>query len=165
MVSLHTSLPVAPATLAAVFNSSSPSSEDAVTGAAEALDERYGRTRQRGIDRRLAWTLGGLAVLAGLAVLIFGGWQRSSTVESRILHYRVMDARAVTVDFEVTAEPDAPVACALEALSPSFATVGWKIVELPQDQQRTRRFSETLLTTHGATTGTIRSCWVVEHGA
>lgn len=135
-------------------------------GAPEALlDERYGRTRQRGLDRRLGWGLAAVALALGLAVLIFGGWQTTSSIEFRDLSYDVVDARTVRMDFEVTAPPGAPVACALEALSPSYATVGWRILELPAAEQRTRRFSETLVTSYEATTGALRSCWVLSDGA
>lgn len=129
------------------------------------LDERYGRGRQRGIDRRLGWGIAGAALLLGLVVLLFGGWYSTSSIEFRDLSYDVVDARTVTVDFEVTAPAGAPVACALEALSPSYATVGWKILELPASEQRTRRFSETLVTSYEATTGALRNCWVIEGDA
>ncbi len=139
--------------------------EDAVTDAAGALDERYGRTSKRGIDRRLGWVIGSLAVIGGLIFLFFGGWQTTSKVETHDLHYEVIDDRSVTLDFEVTSQPGAPVACAIEALSTSFATVGWEVVELPIAEQRTRRFTSTLVTTYPATTATLRSCWVVEADA
>lgn len=135
---------------------------DAPERRVSSLDERYGRTRQRGIDRRLGWALAGIALLAGLAVVLFGGWQTASSIEFRVLHYEVVDERTVTVDYEVTAPAGARVACAAEALSPSYATVGWSVRELPESDQRTRRFTETLVTTYEATTGTLRSCWVVE---
>ncbi|WP_416445662.1 DUF4307 domain-containing protein [Leucobacter sp. HNU] len=58
--------------------------------------------------------------------------------------------------------PGTRVACAVEALSPSFATVGWKVVELPESQERTRRFSEELATTYAATAGQVKECWVLQ---
>jgi hypothetical protein len=184
-------LPGRPGTLATVVKSSWPSwqpisenlkrGDDAVTEAPDApaftvsappapsalpstaaLDERYGRGRQRGIDRRLGWGVAIAALALGLVVLLWGGWQTTSTVEFRDLHYEVVDQRTVRLDFEVSAPPGTRVACALEALSGSYATVGWSILELPVTDQRTRRFSETLVTTYEGATGTLRSCWVVE---
>lgn len=136
-----------------------------MTEAPGAIDERYDRRRQRGIDRRIGWALGGAAVLGGIAFLVFGGLPSAESVEFHDLHYEVVDARTVSVDFEVTAPPGLPVACAVEALSPSFATVGWKVVEIPAAEQRTRRFTTTLVTTYEATTGALRNCWVVETDA
>jgi len=120
--------------------------------ASNALDERYGRSRQRGIDKRLGWGLAGIALLAGAAVLAFGGWQSTSTVESKVVHYTVADSRTVTIDFQVSAPAGTRVACAL----------GWKVLRLPPSEQHTRDLSETLITTYGATTGTVRSCWPIE---
>ena len=132
---------------------------------AAALDERYGRSRQRGIDRRLGWGLVGIALAIGIAVLAFGGWQKTNTVESKVVHYTVQGPRAVTIEYQVSAPTQTRVACALEALSKSYATVGWKVFELPPSDQRTRNLSETLITTYEATTGTVRSCWPVERPA
>ena len=54
------------------------------------------------------------------------------------------------------------LACTLEALSPSFATVGGKVLELEPSQDRTRRFTEEVVTTSRATTGIVRACWIRE---
>lgn len=131
----------------------------------DSIDERYGRGRQRGIDKRVGWILAGVALLSGAAVLLFGGWQQTSQVEFRDLSYSVESDRGVSVSFEVTAPAGAELACTLEALSPSFATVGWKVLELDPSADRTRRFTETLVTTSPATTGIVRSCWIREDGA
>lgn len=136
-------------------------SPSAGAAAAPDLDERYGRGRRRRIDARLGWIVGGGAVLAGLLFLLFSGWQTAKTVEFRDLAYSVESEREVTVDFEVTAPAQARVACTIEALSTSYATVGGKTFELGISDQRTRRFSQTLVTTYPATTGTVRACWVV----
>ena len=130
--------------------------------AEQLLDERYGRRRQRGIDRRIGWTLAAAMVLLGALVVFFGGWQSTSTIEFKSLDYEVVDERTVRVDAQVSAPAGEGVACALEALSTSRATVGWKIVELPISDDRTRRFETTLITTAPATTGSVRECWVLE---
>lgn len=129
------------------------------------LDERYGRTRQRGLDRRLGWGLAAGAVVLGAAVLLFGSWRASAGIEFKELHYEVQDARTVSLDFNVTAPTEEPVACALEALSGSFSTVGWKVVELPPSAQLTRSFTETLATTYRAATARVYACWVIERPA
>lgn len=153
---------VEPDTLTTVVKSSWPNSEDAVTEAVDTLDDRYGRGQQRGIDRRIGWAIGIVAVLAGLTFLLFGGWQQGTDIDARISHYEVIDDQTVKLNFDVTAPPTQPVACAIEALSPSFATVGWKVIELPRSEQRTRSLSETMVTTSPATTATVRECWGVE---
>lgn len=133
-----------------------------MTTAPPSLDDRYGRTRQLGVDRRLGWGIAGAAVLLGLAVLLFGGWQNNSTVEGKVRHYEVQDPRSVSIDFQVSAPAHTRVACALEALSESYSTVGWKVIVLPPSAQLIRSVDETLATTYEATTGTVRSCWAVQ---
>ncbi|NLA66097.1 MAG: DUF4307 domain-containing protein, partial [Leucobacter sp.] len=52
--------------------------------------------------------------------------------------------------------------CAFEALSESYATVGWKLVELPAISEPNRQFTVEIVTTSPATTGSVRECWIVE---
>jgi len=128
------------------------------------LDERYGRGRKRSFDKRFAWIAGGALVLAGLAFVLFGGWQQGSDLEFKDLHYSVISDSAVEVDVQVTAAADAEIVCAIEALSESHGTVGWKLVTLPSGDERTRRFESTVVTTSPATTGRVRSCWEPQVG-
>ncbi len=123
------------------------------------LDERYGRGRKRSFDRRFGWIAAGALVLAGLVFVFFGGWQQGSDLEFKDLHYSVVDEQSVEVDAQVTASADATIVCAIEALSTSHGTVGWKLVTLPEGEDRTRRFTTTLITTSPATTGRVRNCW------
>jgi len=132
-----------------------------VTDASEqSLDERYGRSRRRGIDRRLGWSFAVLLVLLGLVVVVFGNWHTTSSTEAKVKHYVVQDDRTVTLDYTVTAPAGSLVVCALEALSESFSTVGWKVIEFPASERITREFNESLLTTYRATTATVHSCWI-----
>jgi len=123
------------------------------------LDERYGRSRKRKFDARLAWGAGGALVIAGLAFVLFGGWQQGTNIEFKDLHYEVLDARTAQVDAQVTGPPGAELVCTIEAMSESYATVGWKVVPLAQSEERTRRFTEQLRTTAPATTVSVRECW------
>lgn len=127
------------------------------------LEERYGRGRGRRVDRRFAWIAGAALVIAGVIVLGYLAAQTREAVEFRDLAYTVVDERTVEIDFEVTAPPGSAVVCELEALSTSYAQVGWKMLELPVSEQRTRRFDEVLVTAGPATTGYIKSCWI--HGS
>ncbi len=123
------------------------------------LEERYGRSRSRSFDKRFAWIIGGVLVLAGLVFVFFGGWQQGTNIDFQELHYTVVDDSRVEIDIQVTAPPKATVICALEALSTSHGTVGWKIITVPESNERTRRFTGTLVTTAPATTGLVRDCW------
>ncbi|GAA2179308.1 hypothetical protein GCM10009847_12820 [Leucobacter tardus] len=130
--------------------------------ARRALDDRYGRTRSRGIDRRFGWIAGGIAVIAGMTILLVGGWQQTATVEFQDIGRTIVDEHRVDVRFEVTGPAHTPVACAVEAQNPTKAIVGWKIVELPVTEERSHSVSTTVTTTNRATTGSVKSCWVLE---
>ena len=129
---------------------------------AASLEDRYGTGRSRRLDKRIGYVAGGLLVAGGIAFLAFSGWNDSSKLEFRDLAHSMPDDRTVTVTFEVTAPPETPVLCAVEALNVSYATVGWKITELPASSERTRTVTESLVTTNPATTGTVNHCWIPE---
>lgn len=141
--------------------SATATSAPAADPAAELFDDRYGRGRQRGFDKRFGWIAGGVLLLGGLVFVLFGGWHQTSDLEFKTLHYAVIDDRTVMVDAQVTAPANTDVVCVIEALSTSRATVGWKLVELPASDERTRRFTADTVTTGPATTGTVRECWVL----
>lgn len=126
------------------------------------LDERYGTARTRGFDRRFAWAAGALLVIGGVLYLVFGGWQQGTSVSYQDIGRDLVSEQRVDVRFDVTAPAQTPVVCAVQALSDSKATVGWKIVELPVTEERTHRVSTSIATTGPATTGSVRDCWVPE---
>jgi hypothetical protein len=129
---------------------------------ADSLDDRYGGGRTRRIDKRVGWITAGALVLGGLAVLLFGGWQQGSDLEFKDLSYSIVDAHTVSIEAQVTAPADKTTLCVVEALSESYATVGWKLIELEPGDDRVRRFTSTVVTTAPATTGTLRECWITD---
>ncbi|GAA1595211.1 DUF4307 domain-containing protein [Leucobacter chromiireducens] len=138
---------------------------DAESATTQRLEDRYGTGKRRSFDRRFAWGAAGLLVAAGLGFLLFSGWQNSNQVSAQDIGYTHESELVVNAKFEVSAPPQTPVACAVEALNTSKATVGWKIVELPLTDQRTHTVTTRLVTTNPATAVTTRACWVVEDPA
>ena len=128
-----------------------------------AIAERYGRTPA---VRRRRWAIGVAAAAAVLvavvaAVVWVGLFSPSASLETRDLGYLNDSADgSVDIRFEVTVEPGTPVSCALQALNGEFAIVGWKIVELPPGDRRTRAFVENVRVTEPAVTGLIYRCWL-----
>ncbi|WP_125100283.1 DUF4307 domain-containing protein [Leucobacter chromiireducens] len=138
---------------------------DADLATAQRLDDRYGTGRRRSFDRRFAWGAVIVLLLAGVGYLLFSGWQNTNQVSAQDIGYTAESELVLNAKFEVTAPPQTPVACAVEALNTSKATVGWKIVELPLTDQRTHTVTTRLVTTNPATAVTTRACWVVEDPA
>lgn len=134
-----------------------------------AVAERYGRTPA---DRRRRATL---AIIAAAGVLVavvawvvwVGLFSPTASLESRDTGYSGPGGGALTADdtsvdirFEVTTDPGQSVSCALQALNEQFAIVGWKIVELPPGDDRTRAFVENIRVSEPAVTGLIYRCWL-----
>jgi hypothetical protein len=130
------------------------------------LDSRYGRTPARSRRTRT------IAIAAAAAVVVVvvswvvwvGLFSPSASLDSRDLGYSEIagenGGEAIEVRYEVTADAGASVSCALQALSHDFAIVGWKVVELPPSDTRTRQFREVVRTSEPAVTGLIYTCWL-----
>ena len=127
-----------------------------------ALDERYGRTPATSRTRRVI-----AIVVAAAFALVLGAWVvwaaldgESASIEFRDVGHEIVDDTAVSVTWQVTADPGSEVTCVVKAMNESFSDVGWEVVQLPVSDQRTRVFTEQVLTTELAVTGLIYRCWL-----
>lgn len=132
---------------------------------AQTLEERYGSSRKRSFDRRFAWGASGVLLAAGLGFLLFSGWQNGSQVSAQDIGYTKTDDYTVDMKFEVSAPPNKPVACVVEALDSVKATVGWKVVEIPVTDERTHVVTSRIVTTGPVAAAYARACWIVEQQA
>jgi hypothetical protein len=126
------------------------------------INARYGRTpTDRRRTRLWAWiAAGGFVVVLGAWLLWAGILENSDAIESQNIAHTVISDREVEVTWQLNAEPGTSTSCALQALNDSFSIVGWKIVEIPPSQQRTRSLSESVLTSEQSVTGLIYRCWL-----
>lgn len=130
------------------------------------LDERYGRT-PGARRRRLLWgaIVGAGVLVAAIAWVVWVGlFTPGAALETRDVGFTLVDEPgqqdAVDVRFEVSTDAGNEVSCALQALDGQFAIVGWKVVELPPSDDRTRQFTERVRTAQDAVTGLIYRCWL-----
>lgn len=125
----------------------------------EQLDERYGRASHPA-RRRARWII--LTVAAAAAVVALS-WLTVSNSADDVGYdetgFELVNARTVTVSFQVTPPTNTAFACAIKALDEDFGVVGWRVVEYPASETVTRAFLETIPTVAQATTGTVHSCW------
>lgn len=129
---------------------------------AHSLDDRYG-TRNRGrFDRRFAWAAAIALVLGGVVFLVWSGWEENGQVEIQDIGFTTASDSEGTVKFMVSGPAETPLACAIEALSTSKATVGWKVLLVPASAERSHTITTRIFTTTPATAGYVRECWVVE---
>lgn len=126
------------------------------------LDDRYGRARSRRVDRTIVFSTIGVVILGFAIWALFGGWGGGAvSVESNEIGFSIQE-NEVTLRYEVTAPANTSVACALESMSESFATVGWKVIEFEPSEQRIRQFTETIRTIREPNSAFVHECWVVE---
>ena len=127
------------------------------------LDARYGRgggnTRR---SRVIAIVAAAVGLVVVVAWVVWGGLLGpDASLEARDLGFEIIDDGHIRVEYEVTSDAGSEVACAVQALNESFTVVGWKIVELPVSEQRTRSFTEELRTSELAVSGLIYRCWLL----
>jgi hypothetical protein len=126
----------------------------------EMLDERYGRRRSTR-SRVIPWVVVCVLAVAAVAVIAWISFGNSAnSVSADATSYDVVDARSVTVSFQLTAPADSHVVCVLEADDEQHGIVGWRVVEYPSVQTHSRTYTETIPTVGLATTGLVNTCWV-----
>lgn len=133
-----------------------------VQNASPQTADRYGKTRKKRLDLWIGSIFAGLLVLGGIAFLAFGGLPTNETsIEFRDIAHNIDDSDTrASLTFEVTAPVQHEVVCQVEALNPSYAVVGSRLVELPKSDDRTRSVTQEVRTHNRATTITVKDCWI-----
>ena len=128
----------------------------------KSLDERYGRSAARSRrGRAFAFLVGAVVALVLVAWLIWAGLQgEAAKIEYRDISHTIVSDSLVVVTFEVTAEANSDVSCAVEALNEGFSVVGLKKIDLPPSAQRSRTVTQEVRTTERAVSGLIYRCWL-----
>ena len=128
------------------------------------LDDRYGRSRTARNPRRRRLIIAAIAIVTIGAIIWWLLWTDvlglNPSVVSRDTGHSLISDSQVSVSFDLTVTQGRQAACAIQALNPDFAVVGWKIFLYPASQERLRQITETITTTESATTGLVYSCWL-----
>lgn len=126
------------------------------------LDARYGRTPSSRARTRVVVIVTALAfaVVFGAWLLWAGVLGAPAQLQAEDTGHRVVDESNVDVTWRFTVEPGTDARCAVQALNSSFAVVGWRIVDVPASDARTRDITERVRTTEHAVTGLIYRCWL-----
>lgn len=126
------------------------------------LDDRYGRTP--GGRTRTRWIAVGTAfafVAVFSAWVIWGGLLATpAQIETNDTGHSIIDASSVQVTWELSVDPGSTTSCAVQALNDSFGIVGWKVIDIPASDDRTRSFTADVRTMELAVSGLIYRCWL-----
>jgi hypothetical protein len=128
------------------------------------LEDRYGRSRTAPNPRRRRVIISSVAVVTLAAVIAWLLWTDvlglNPSVTYRDTGHSLISDSQVSVTFDLTVTEGRESACAVQALNPEFAVVGWKVFVYPASTERIRQMSETITTSEFATTGLVYSCWL-----
>lgn len=126
------------------------------------VDARYGRSRNRKVDRIIVFVTIGLVLLGVVIWALFGGWGGNAvSVSYKDLGFSIEDDQ-VTVKYQVSAPANSEIACVLESMSESFASVAWKVVEIEPSESITRSFTDTMRTIREPNSAYVVRCWIPE---
>jgi len=126
------------------------------------IDARYGRSRNRSVDRVLVFGTIGLVIVGVIVWALFGGWGGNAVAVSHNDIGFTIDGEDVSLTYQVSAPPGSEVSCALESMSESFASVAWKVVTLEPSEQRTRVFTDTMRAIREPNSAYVVRCWIPE---
>lgn len=128
----------------------------------DTLDARYGRSpRSRRREKKLGIIAAAVFAVVLVAWVVWASLDATgSSMQTRDVAHSITSDTSVDVTFELTIEPGSTTYCAVQALNERFAVVGWKIIEVPPSDARTRMLTESVRTTELATTGLIYRCWL-----
>lgn len=133
-----------------------------MTNAQDRLDERYGRTRQKGRRDRIIIWVGAIAF--AIVVVAWVVWVASDSTDDSVsfrdIGHRVIDDRTVRISYDVSMPPGTSAECALQVQNETHNIVGWKIVDIPASDGYTQAFTDTVRTTQLGVTGLIYRCWL-----
>lgn len=134
---------------------------------APTLSHRYGQpTQRRKLPASFWYVLAALGVALGVAFVLWVQVSSQGNPTARDIGFTLTSDNEVDVTFEVSKNPEDTAVCALKALNPSGAPVGWKEVAIgPYADENGNGISVqtvALRTLGEAHTVTVDSCWIPE---
>jgi flagellar basal body-associated protein FliL len=126
----------------------------------QTLDERYGRGRP-GRGKIVAVVVAVLVLAAAVGWFAYASIAGAASATGTDVGFHVVDDGTIQVTFDVTKPKKSSATCTVQALDPSFATVGTLQVTIGPAGTGTVRRTVTLRTTNRATAGEVTTCAVV----
>ena len=120
------------------------------------LAQRYGKQPKLSRTRWLWISVVGIVLM--MIGVLFASQANYNPVQSQDIGFSVKDPTQVVLDFELSKPLDAVAICSVEALNEQFLQVGYKIIEIGQQETSTVRLSVSINTTELATTALVDEC-------
>jgi len=132
------------------------------TPEASGIAARYGRTpAKKRRDRLIALVAGAIAAAVVLAWVLWAGLdQAGGTLETQDKGSTIVDARTVSIHYQVSMPVGQTASCALQVQNEAHGIVGWRIVKLPASTRYTTSYTDTVLSSERGVTGLIYRCWL-----
>lgn len=145
-------------------------SNQATPSADNSVANRYGDTKRFHLSKKSGRIIAIIALLAAIAVTFWFAFSSSSSMLAfKSVGYSIEDESQAWVEFEVTKEPEATVACAVRILTDSAAVAGYRTVVIGPDENSdaagkdlTKYYETSLRTDQLGASGEVDTCWYVE---
>ena len=145
-------------------------SNQATSSADNSVSTRYGDTKRFRLSRKSGRIIAIIALLAAIAVTFWFAFSSSSRMLAfKSVGYSIENESQAWVEFELTKEPEATVACAVRILSDTAAVAGYHTVFIGPDEnpdaagkELTKYYETSLRTDQLGASGEVDTCWYVE---
>ncbi|EKA62666.1 DUF4307 domain-containing protein [Janibacter hoylei] len=109
------------------------------------------------------WLIGGVAVVAAVAMSIWYGLSMTSgAITTTDVGFERNGEREIVMVFDVTRPTGTALSCTVTAMDSTYGRVGTKEQAVPASDERTTRVRAAVRTTTRAVTATVADCTVVD---
>lgn len=131
---------------------------------------RYGKAKRPGLSKTSVRLISIVALVAAVGVTFwFTMASSSSMLAYKTVGYSIESETDAWVEFELTKEPEATVACAIRVLSDTAAIAGYRTVTIGPNEDTTavgkdltKYYDATLRTDQLGASGQVETCWYVD---
>lgn len=144
-------------------------SPQASASADNSVATRYGAAKKSRISKNTGRIIAIIALLAAIATTFWFAFSASSSMlTAKSVGYQIHNESEAWVEFEVTKEVDATVACAVRILTDTAAVAGYKTVVIGPDdpdargKDLTKYYETDLRTDQLGSSGEVDTCWYID---
>ncbi|GAA2025115.1 hypothetical protein GCM10009720_01060 [Yaniella flava] len=133
---------------------------------------RYGGIKKSRLSKKSGRLIAVIALIAAIGVTFWFAFAgNTSLLASKSVGYQIHDESSAWVEFEVTKEPEATVACAVRVLADNAAVAGYRTVVIGPEEDTdqagkdlTKYYSADVRTDQLGSSGEVDTCWYAEDG-